>query len=105
MTGNRIRWLRTCLGLQPTAFASMLGVSDSTLYRWEQQRASEAKIDPMQRNLLAVIEREVDQRTKKARAEFGEALGKAILLSGGLAALFILLKAVFGEGGPGVPKG
>lgn len=94
MTGNEIKGLRTELGMTSSAFATLLGVNPSTLYRWESEGEGEVKVDPNAARILAALQ--------QARATGGSetlktTLGGALLLGGGLFALFKLLEYVFSD--------
>ena len=98
MTGNRVRQLREDLGMTPGQFASLIGVHPSTLYRWEAAHEGQLRMDPMQLQLMTLLEREVAKRkSAEARSELGSAIVTALLVGGGMFALFKLLEAVFGD--------
>ncbi|MCY1083749.1 helix-turn-helix domain-containing protein [Archangium lansingense] len=94
MTGDEIKGLRTELGMTSGAFATLLGVNPSTLYRWETEGEGEVKVDPNAARILAAMQ--------QARATGGlealkTTLGGALLIGGGLFALFKLLEYLFSD--------
>jgi DNA-binding XRE family transcriptional regulator len=94
MTGNAIKDLRTELGMTSSAFAQLLGVNPSTLYRWEAEGEKEAKTDPNAARILAAIQQ---ARGAKGGEDLKATLGGALLLGGGLFALFKLLEHLFSD--------
>ncbi len=100
MTGQSIRQIRTDIGMEPAQFAQLLGVHSSTLYRWENVGAAPVRVEPLQRQLLTVLEQQLAERsTLRARAELSETILKGLLIGGGLLGLFYLLNAAFGAEG------
>lgn len=94
-TGNAIRGLREALGMKSEQFAGLLGVHPSSLYRWEAKGDEAVRLDPMQLRILTVLRDELNRKPPEARTEWGEALLSALLVGGGLFALFKVLEAVF----------
>lgn len=88
MTGTEVARIRKRLGLDPFAFAAVIGVHVSTIYRWEGSAAP--KFDPLQREILTGL------HAKKISTKEGIALGDQVrngLIAGGtLHALHILLR-------------
>jgi len=96
-TGSAVRSLREAIELTPQQFASLLGVSPSTVSRWELAGRDVLRPEPLQLQLLAVIEQELGNRTTiERRKEFAREIGRALLMGGGLLALYRLLDAAFG---------
>ena len=74
--------------------ANLLGVSNSTVRRWES--VPTAQVDAGSARVLAVLKDELAQkRGENERRAFKAAIMKALLIGGGLFALFVVLKAVF----------
>lgn len=96
-TGNQIRELREALGMTPEQFAGLLGVHQSSLYRWEAKGEEVVRLDPMQVRLLVVIREQLVQKRPEERVEWGKALLAALVIGGGLFALFKLLEVVFAD--------
>jgi DNA-binding XRE family transcriptional regulator len=94
MTGNAIKELRTELGMTSSAFAQLLGVNPSTLYRWEAEGEKEVKPDPNAARILAAMQK---VRETKGSADLSSTLGAALLIGGGLFALFKLLEHLFSD--------
>ena len=95
MTGSQISFVRTRLGLDPFAFAAVLGVHVSSIYRWEKEGGSAPRIDPLQLSIIDGLHKRLKQSAFKPKA-VGEDLGvrvKNALVSGGsLAGLFAVLQ-------------
>lgn len=93
MTGSAIKNIREGLGLNAHAFAEIIGVHVSTLYRWEAQAEREARMELLQARILEALARQL--KAKKIEQEkLGEDLKKALMVGGALAALYILLGKV-----------
>lgn len=96
-TGRSVRELREALRLTPQQFASLVGVSPSTISRWELAGNDVLRPEPLQLQLLTVIEQELGKRpTAGSRDAFVDEIGRALLIGGGLLALYKLLDAMFG---------
>lgn len=97
-TGNDIRDLREALGMTPAQFATLLGIHPATLYRWEAKGGEPVRLDPMQLGILTALRDEFGRRTATGSGdEWVAALLGALLVGGGLFAIFKLLEAVFEE--------
>lgn len=98
MLGHDVLNLRLAMGLSPSALAEILGVHASTVYRWEAAGDRIIHVDSMQAKILAALSSEVSKRkAAESQAEFGAAIGAAVLIGGGLFALFKVLEEVFDE--------
>jgi DNA-binding XRE family transcriptional regulator len=96
MTGNHISELRAGLGLTAGDMAALLGVSTSTLYRWEAAGAKKIRIDPMQLRIISLLNQQLNAlHSAQQSAELGQALGTALIVGGGMFALHQLLKRVY----------
>lgn len=108
MTGTDISRLRRGIGVDHVRFADLLGVSASTVYRWEAAGDGPARLEPGAMRLLQALqtyhERQVAKRSADERqaqkaaapaASAGDELAKAIAIGGGLFALFKLLEVLF----------
>lgn len=92
-----VRALRLRLEIEPTEMASLLGVSISSLYRWESA-SDGVSMDPMHRRLLLVIE----DLTNRADAPVIARKIRDTLRTngdGGLRALRVTLNEFFSEDG------
>jgi transcriptional regulator with XRE-family HTH domain len=96
LTGSWIRDLRQRAGLEPAHFALLLGVNSSTLYRWEKVGAANVRVEPLQRQLMAVLDQELGRRGPEGRNELRKTVLEALLVGGGLLGLYRLLHAAFG---------
>jgi hypothetical protein len=86
--------------MEPAQFAQLLGIHTSTLYRWESVGPAPVRVEPLQRQLLTVLDDQLAERNSlRARAELSETILKGLLIGGGLLGLFYLLSAAFGDGG------
>lgn len=97
MTSQQIQLLRKNLGLTVTALATLLGVSPSTVSRWESASESEPNIDPGATALLAVLQWSWDKKQAKERRAYVDEIGRQLLVGGRLAALHFVLKDHFGD--------
>ena len=96
MTGDEVKALRVALGLTSSEFASLLGTHLSSVYRWESFENQPASIDPLRRNVLVALQHDIQaQVSANQAAELQAAVAKALLLGGGLFALYQLLKHIF----------
>lgn len=92
MTAAEIACIRTRMGLTQTQFAELLGVAASTVSRWERL----AKVDPMQARILEVIGL-LEVRDAEAWDQTCAELKQALLVGGGLFALYRLLSVAFSD--------
>ena len=95
ITGNDVRALRTALGLSASALAAVLGVSLSTVYRWEGRGDLPVPMEPLQAQLLTLT-RVVLLHTDGAVV--GEELMTSLALRGPLYALYALLHRGYTRG-------
>lgn len=86
MNGDEIKVLRQQIGLSSADLSALLGVSISTLYRWE---ASNAVPDPRTQAVLLVL------RTLHAAGKLPPDLTTLVACRGGLYALYRVLLAFF----------
>lgn len=56
LTGDQIRAVREKLGLDRVRFASILGVSTSSVYRWETSGPDAVRFDKLQADLLETLD-------------------------------------------------
>lgn len=95
-TGNDIQRLREALNMSPVQFASLLGIHLATLYRWEAKGDAQVRLDPMQLGVLLALQEQLNrQRTAKQQEEWAAALLGALVIGGGLFALYKILEAAF----------
>jgi len=90
MTAAEIARIRTRMGLTQTQFAELLGVAASTVSRWERL----ARVDPMQARILEAIVL-LEARGAGTWDQTCAELRQALLVRGGLFALYRLLGCVF----------
>ena len=99
MTGDDVVKIRAGLGWNGSQFASLLGVHASTVYRWEEVKGAELKIEPLQRQLLSVLRGELKRRGAGS-ARLAEQMHDALAVGGSLRALYVLLKSVYSPAPP-----
>jgi transcriptional regulator with XRE-family HTH domain len=80
----------TRMGLNQVQFAELLGVAASTVSRWERL----ARIDPMQARILEAIVI-LEARDAETWEQTCAELRQALLIRGGLFALYRLLRRFF----------
>lgn len=93
MTGEEVANIRDRMGLDPFAFAAVLGVSVSTIYRWEATPVPE--INPLQRDILAGLY--AKKLGKRDGADLGDAVRKGLIAGGTLAGLRVVLNFLEGD--------
>lgn len=98
LTGNNIRTLREQTGLTGAAFGTLLGVHQSTVYRWEKHEnaAKELQIEPLQVQIMRLITDELKKRRKSGRDVLMSLLSDAVASRGTLGALHVLLTIAYG---------
>lgn len=89
MTGRSIKEIRDKLGMNVHAFAAVLGVHVSTIYRWEQH-SGVVVTAPLQGALL-------DGLSRVASAQIGASATRALVKGGPLAGLRVLIDAATKE--------
>jgi transcriptional regulator with XRE-family HTH domain len=88
LTGRHVRRLREALGLDQFAFAAVLGVHVSTVYRWET--LPRVSVDPLQAEILKQLQLRLAQRRRLDDA--GQAVVQGLIAGGMLLGLAALLK-------------
>lgn len=83
--------------MTPEQFAGLVGVHQSSLYRWEAKGDEVVRLDPMQVRLLVALREELGRKRPEEQIEWGKALLAALVIGGGLFALFKLLETVFAD--------
>lgn len=96
MTGAQIRRLRRALGLEAIAFAKVLGVHPSTLYRWEQS-SGQVRMDPLQGEILAKLDERLRKIPREEKKAVGDHVLKALLAGGMLMGLAALVAKILDE--------
>lgn len=91
MTGTEIRNLRQTFNLSQPQLAEVLGVSQGTVSRWERHADEIPPVDPGQARILRVLR----DQTDNAEA-VGSDIATALMLGGGLRALYVTLRRHFG---------
>lgn len=86
--------LRSALGLTQPQFALLLGVSASTVSRWERPGA--ASPDSLQRDLVLVLAKLQAELGPAAFAALGVDIAQALALGGTLRGLWVVLGRVHG---------
>jgi transcriptional regulator with XRE-family HTH domain len=93
-TGDQVRAIRDALGLTGTEFATILGVHQSTIYRWEGASAA-VPVEQLQAQLLSVLQVAINDG--RDMPMFAEKLRAAMVQGNGLHALLVLLQETIGE--------
>tara|TARA_B100000678_G_scaffold232345_1_gene201215 strand:+ start:955 stop:1212 length:258 start_codon:yes stop_codon:yes gene_type:complete len=78
------------------AFADLIGVHYTTVYRWERYGPQQPNIDPHQMRILLTLQKEVNKREDSQAEAFGKGIATAILTGGSLFGLYKLLAAAYG---------
>ena len=89
MTGRQIGKLRARLDLDAFAFAAVLGVHVSSIYRWEANPLK-PRIDPLQVQLLELLQGWID-RVPSSAADVKSTITNGLIQGGTLYALRALL--------------
>lgn len=98
ITGRMIRDVRERLGLDPFAYAAILGVHVSAIYRWEQTGCGRAGCDPQSSRVLAALIHRFGAVSKRRVGLFGDRLRRALESGqGGLHGLWLVLGFALGE--------
>ena len=84
ITADYVRDVRRRTGLSPAEFAAILGVRDSTVYRWEQR---DGRIEPHSQRLLAAIDLAYDRGLTGLRG--------TLITDGPMRALYAVLRKVY----------
>ena len=98
ITGSDLRQLRETLGLDSFAFAKLLGVATSTVYRWEGLGPKAVNMDPMQRQLVEALIAKLESTKAQGRADLNKAIVDALIAGGAILGLFVLLKFLTNNG-------
>lgn len=96
MRGPEEKPIRDALGLDPYQMAMILGVSVSTIYRWETSAGRSGTISGLQADLLTGL-KSVLVRAKWDGGDLGQKIKKALAGGGSLAALRVALDAITKE--------
>lgn len=90
MKGAEIKKVRTSLGMDVIPFSQLLGVSPSTVYRWEAAGSVGLKVDPLQVQIMAVVNR------VGASNRLGSEIHESLMLGGTMLGMYRLLDKVYG---------
>lgn len=94
MTGPTVKQLRLQLNLNLARFAELVGVAPSTVWRWEGTVGA-LHVDPGASRILAMLMNEVEQRTPEECAQFSRNIAEALVLGGGLKALWVVMRSAY----------
>lgn len=98
MTGKEFGRMRRAYGLTSSRIAEILGVSMSTVYRWEQTGEAPAPVDPGTARFIHVMADLMDEQ-----GTVPEKVTRRIQQSpGGLLTLYVILGEYFNRGVPGI---
>lgn len=89
MTANEVRQVREALGLTQAQFAQLLGVHALTVSKWERGVLAPT---PHQAGLVASF-----GTAASRKPDVGQAVGKVLIAAGVVAAIYLLLRAAFGD--------
>lgn len=97
LTGSDVRRIRNAVEWATPEFAALLGVSGSTVYRWETREGGVVPIEPLQAQLLVALDAVMARADKRAggAAAMRRDLTEALALGGTLRALHTLLAATY----------
>lgn len=98
ITGHDLRRVREQLGLDPFAFARLLGVHVSTIYRWENMGRQVVRMDPLQRELLSRLVARLKHTAAEQQSQLGKALIAGLIAGGVVAGLLVLLRFLEDKG-------
>jgi transcriptional regulator with XRE-family HTH domain len=94
MNGARLKQLRLALGITARQMGDLIGLSQTSVYRWEERPANEMSPNEHQERILALIE-------ARASAPTLRQLGDLVRTRGGLYGQYALLQSEFGN----LPRG
>lgn len=97
VTGADIHDIRVGLSFTQPQLASLLGVSPSTVSRWERDFDAVLRMEPMQLQLVLALKQEMAKRQATQLNAFAQGVGTALIVGGGLFGLYKLLEAVFDD--------
>ena len=89
MAPDEVRQIRNRLGLSQADFGRLMGVTQSTVYKWETGGHS---VPPLKVSVIRQLDRQAQAREEKEREEWLNAL--LVLSVGGL--FGVLLSKIFG---------
>lgn len=89
MQPQQVRRIRNRLGLNQTDFGRLLGVTQSTVYKWETGGHG---VSPLKAGVIRQLDAQAQKREEKEREEWLNAL--LVLAVGGL--FSVLLSKIFG---------
>lgn len=93
--GYEVRNVRERAGMNVEPFASLLGVSTSTAYHWEELGSKETHMDKGARRLIEALDGVCRKMTRAEARGFGEQLATLVRTRGALHALHALLRRHF----------
>lgn len=91
MTGADIRHVRKSLGLGAAHFASVLGVHQSSVHRWEAAGTATVNVEGVALGVLLALQRRVADGSQRVVKDKGREIREALLVGGALAALAALI--------------
>lgn len=96
MTGNDIKLSRSLCKLTVQQFAELIGISSSTLYRWETTKSKNIlTIGPFQYKLLILIDEQIRLGGIVHRKILIKKISSGLAIGGGLLGLYRLLDSKF----------
>lgn len=107
MRGVDIQQLRLELGMTVPQFAQLLGLNQTSIYRYEAAGDREIPIDPLPLKLITALQHQMarpDASTAPTHVQLGDSLTNALVLGGTLLALYTLLDGVYGGQQPTLPR-
>lgn len=94
MTGDTISKLRLKLDISLARFAELVGVAPSTVWRWECTKG-DLRMDPGASRIVTLLMCEVEQRTPEECMRFSRDITEALVLGGGLRALWVVMRSAY----------
>lgn len=92
MEAHTIKYLRNQLQMEIPQFSKLLGISSSTVYRWEISPEKNLRLPPLQTKLIEKIHNSLRQKNQEEKKVWIEHLLRSLKIGGTLAALAFILK-------------
>ena len=93
LTGTEIKKLRESARLSASKLARTLGVSISTVFRWQACEGAAPLMEPRNMEYLMALKRAVARA--KSPPSLGAEISKALIEGGGVQAMYVLLRATY----------
>lgn len=100
LSGTRVQQIRIALGMAVPQFASVLAVHPGTVHRWEAAGPLLVSIDGVAAGVIAALDQRISASPSPPDAslnELGRQVVQALVVSGGLVALGLLIAELVGD--------